>query len=328
MRVLALVHGYPPARNAGAEWALHTLLRSLVARGHRVDVHLAGAQMPAEPYAVDGVQVHPIADAAGLLTDGDPVQVIVTHLRSTPRAMLLGELYRVPVIQVLHNDNAPERRWMTRRPALVVYNSEWVRRSCLDWWSGTQHDEAPAGIVVRPPVLAEDYATVPGDRVTLINLCANKGAATFWALAKRMPEVEFLAVEGGYGDQIVYDLPNVEVISHIPGHQMREQVYARTRILLAPSRYESWGRVAVEAMCSGIPVIAHPTPGLIESLGEAGVFVDREDLDGWEAQIRRLHSAEAWAQARAWALGRASELDPAADLHRWTSAVESLAGER
>ncbi|WP_262928542.1 glycosyltransferase family 4 protein [Streptomyces sp. CBMA152] len=51
---------------------------------------------------------------------------------------------------------------------------------------------------------------------------------------------------------------------------MREHVYSRSRVILMPSLYESWGRVAVEAFASGIPVIAHTTPGLVESMGEAG----------------------------------------------------------
>ena len=94
------------------------------------------------------------------------------------------------------------------------------------------------------------------DRITLINLCENKGARLFWALAARMPKTQFLAVKGAYGTQIVQDLPNVEVQEHVPGDQMRDKVYARTRVLLVPSSYESWGRVAVEAMASRL---AHMT---------------------------------------------------------------------
>jgi glycosyltransferase involved in cell wall biosynthesis len=156
-------------------------------------------------------------------------------------------------------------------------------------------------------------------------MCENKGAHLFWALARRMPKTRFLAVKGAYGKQIVEELPNVEVQECVPGDQMRDMVYARTRILLVPSSYESWGRVAVEAMASGIPVVAHPTPGLLESLGDAGIFCDRDDPGCWEQQIRRLSNHLAYKSASVKAAARSRELDPSPDLERWVAAVESVA---
>lgn len=328
MRVLALVHLYPPAGNAGAEWALHTLLAELAGQGHEVDVLLTGEA--GAPYSLDGVQVHAGGgnQAAAKTIVGSRPDVLVTHLKSTPTATLLGELYGLPVVHVLHNDHVNERNWLTRRPSLVVYNSEWVQASCLDWWTRTQTAVPPTGIVVRPPVIADDYVTKPGDRVTLVNVCANKGASTFWELARRLPDVPFLAVEGAYGEQVIHDLPNVAVQEHVPGWNMRDAVYGRTRILVMPSSYESWGRAGVEAMASGIPVIAHPTPGLLESLGAAGVFVDRDDIDGWEHHVRRLWHHDEWAAASGRALQRAAELNPDADLRRWVAAVEAVAAQK
>jgi len=107
---------------------------------------------------------------------------------------------------------------------------------------------------------------------------------------------------------------------------MRERVYARTKVLLMPSSYESWGRVGVEAMASGIPVVAHPTPGLCESLGEAGIFVDRNDLDGYEAVLRKLMTRTEYGLASKKAQARSAELDPTAELASWCDAVEALAG--
>jgi glycosyltransferase involved in cell wall biosynthesis len=95
-----------------------------------------------------------------------------------------------------------------------------------------------------------------------------------------------------------------------------------------PSAHESWGRVGVEAMTSGIPVIAAPTAGLKESLGDAGVFCDRDDLDAWEQALRRLLDGRRWKAASRKAKARAAELDPAADLDRWCHEVETLARRR
>jgi glycosyltransferase involved in cell wall biosynthesis len=107
---------------------------------------------------------------------------------------------------------------------------------------------------------------------------------------------------------------------------MRDLVWARTRILLVPSAYESWGRVASEALCSGIPVIAHPTTGLIENLGDAGIFVDRRDTDGWIAALRRLQDPTAYETARGLALARSAEQQRmrVIDERRWVASVEAL----
>jgi glycosyltransferase involved in cell wall biosynthesis len=155
-----------------------------------------------------------------------------------------------------------------------------------------------------------------------------KGAELFWALAERLPHVQFLGVKGAYGTQDVRSLPNVEVIDHVPAERMRDEVYARTRVLLAPSSYESWGRVAAEAMCSGIPVVAHPTEGLRECLGPRGLFVDRHDVDAWANMLRVLAVPRAYEKASAWSRARSAQLDPAADLAAWCDAVESLEAGR
>ena len=79
-------------------------------------------------------------------------------------------------------------------------------------------------------------------------------------------------------------------------------------------------------MASGIPVIAHPTPGLCESLGEAGVFVDLHDGEGYESVIRKLLTAPAeYRLVSKRAKARSAELDPATDLAAWCEAVEALA---
>jgi glycosyltransferase involved in cell wall biosynthesis len=140
-----------------------------------------------------------------------------------------------------------------------------------------------------------------------------------------MPDIGFLAVTGAYGQQLLPDLPNVEVIGQVPGEHMRERVYGRTRVLIMPSSYESWGRAGAEALASGIPVIAHPTPGLSEALADGGIFVDRADLAGYEAVIRKLQDPAEYELAGKRARARSADLDPAAELGVWCTSVEALA---
>jgi len=331
MRVLAMLHAYPPAHNAGAEWAAHSLLRELARRGHAVDVLLSHPAAADALYSLDGVQVHPFrgkGDPGWWMQGEARADVIVTHLENTARASVLGELHRLPVVHLLHNTYEKSKSWLWKgTPSLAVYNSAWMQADVEAWWALHRGERPmPRGVVAHPPVSVEDYKATPGDRITLINLTAEKGAHVFYELAERMPRRRFLGVIGGYGDQILHDdLPNVEIVPHTPGDRMAKDVYARTKLLLVPSAYESYGRVAVEAMCSGIPVIAHPTPGLLESCGDAGIFCDRDDLDAWEAAIKRVTSPKAYPQAKTAAARRAAELTPEADLDAWCVAVEEVA---
>jgi glycosyltransferase involved in cell wall biosynthesis len=322
MRVLAMLHLYAPAHCAGAEMMAHAMFRSLVERGHQVDVVLSQVHREiAGPYELDGVKVWPRKGKSDVLDYLDDADVIVTHLENTTRATILAGIHGVPIVHLLHNTMEPTRRWI-RPYVLCVYNSEWMRRDFAAWFA-SHGSEVPRGIVVRPPVYANDYATTPGKHVTLVNMYAEKGSKTFWELAKRMPDVDFLAVVGAYGKQDLHELPNVEVVPHTSF--MRDDVYARTRVLLMPSSYESWGRTGVEAMASGIPVIAHPTPGLKESLGDAGIFIDRNDVAGWQQGVRSLLDGRRWGAASRKALKRSSELDPDADLARWCGTMEEVA---
>jgi glycosyltransferase involved in cell wall biosynthesis len=333
MHVLAMLHLYTPHHNAGAEMATHALLRTLVDSGHDVDVLLSRKHPEfTEPYTYDGVRVHPYRDKADplrwLTDENRRPHLLVTHLENTDRASILGDMYRVPVAHIQHNTfTATRLATAMGRPALVVANTEWMAADLRDWWSLHQGaKQMPPVIVVHPPVPAADYATTPGDHITLINLSDGKGAYMFYALAKRFPDRKFLGVAGAYGEQVLLELPNVELLPHVRGDRMREEVYARTKVLLVPSWYESYGRVAVEAAHSGIPVIAHPTPGLREALGEAGVFADRDDADAWEAELKRLLSPRGWSAASKRIAAHAATLDPTSELERWVRAVEVIGG--
>ena len=144
--------------------------------------------------------------------------------------------------------------------------------------------------------------------------------ASFFRSALNAPVPE--AVERSTSHQIMPNRPNVEVIGKTSN--MRDDVYARTRVLLMPSTRESWGMTGVEAMASGIPVIASPLPGLRESLGFAGIFVDPSDHQGWVDAIVRLDDPDVYGEASAKAVERSVELDPATDLNRFVNALEGL----
>ncbi|GGR07657.1 hypothetical protein WEB32_02580 [Streptomyces netropsis] len=71
-------------------------------------------------------------------------------------------------------------------------------------------------------------------------------------------------------------------------------------------------------------MIAHPTPGLVESLGEAGIFAYRDDLNAWIHALMFLRDPKNWEEASRRAKARSEELSATSDLDTWCDAVESL----
>lgn len=327
LKIVARVHAMPPEHNAGAEHMLVSMLRPLVDRGHDVSVWLSRYGKAHKEYDYRGIKVVPLESRLDFPTAVRRADVLLAHLETVPPTASLARGYGKRLVVVCHNTHRPTFRDMAAGgTALAVYNSQWMQAEAELFFAEYPKSVRPAqSLIVRPPVFAAEYATKPGKAITLINCNPEKGGKVLKALAERMPDQQFLAVKGAYGEQILPDLPNVEIVDHVDGADMRERVYARTRVLLMPSSYESWGRAGIEALASGIPVIAHPTPGLCESLGEAGIFVDREDIAGYEAVLRRLGAAAEYRLAGKRAKARSAELDPTADLVAWCAAVESLA---
>lgn len=331
MHVLFMSHAYVPYTGAGAETTAHDLLRAAADAGHRVDVLLSENRGPAKPYDVDGVHVFPHVDTGDPFrwfgTDDDP-DVVVSQLQDTTRAAVLAGMHHIPHVHLIHNDMPHTRHAIQRGPSdLVVYNARWVADEVERWLQFVAEQTPPRSIVVHPPVRPDLYRTDgPGDYITQVNLfTGTKGPDLFYALAQRFPDRKFLGVMGAYGDQLIRDLPNVELVGPFEPEQMAEKVYARTKVLLMPSTYESYGRAAVEACCAGRPVIAARTPGLLEALGEHGTCIDREDVAAWEAELRKLLSPRGWAAAAKRSKAIAAGLDTVGDLARWVEALESVA---
>ena len=327
LKIVARVHAMPPEHNAGAEHMLVSMLRPLVERGHDVSVWLSRYGSVHKEYDYRGIKVVPLESRLDFPSAVRRADVLMAHLETVPSTASLARGYGKNLVVVCHNTHRPTFRDMASGgTALAVYNSQWMEREAEIFFAEYPKSIRPAAsLIVRPPVFADEYAAKPGKAITLINCNPEKGGKVLKALAERMPDQQFLAVKGAYGEQILPDLPNVEVVDHVAGEDMREKVYARTKVLLMPSSYESWGRAGVEALASGIPVVAHPTEGLCESLGEAGIFVDRNDVAGYEAVLRKLQTAAEYRLASKRAKARSAELNPAAELAAWCTAVESLA---
>jgi glycosyltransferase involved in cell wall biosynthesis len=311
-----LIHMYPPIHNAGAEWMAHAMNQSLLQDGKRVNVCYPKPKM----HEFERVRILDLYDSKTVNFAVTHSSVLVTHLDFTARAVRTAVAAQRPLVIVVHNHhsfyNLSEAARALPKNCYLIHNSYWIK----DFYKRL---DLPS-IVVYPPVTWREYETeTTRTYVTLLNVNKNKGGDVFVKIAKAMPEEKFLGVKGGYGNQVIdRKVPNITYKENTP---FVKEVYAETGILLVPSEEESWGRVAVEAMSSGIPVIAHPTPGLLESCGKAGIFCDRNDIGAWVKEIRRLRNDKEWYAEKSRACkARAQELEPTpqlAAMSKWLSEI-------
>ncbi len=119
--------------------------------------------------------------------------------------------------------------------------------------------------------------------ITHLNPVPHKGLTLLIEIARRAarerPGMKFLVLEGLMTRELLRQasvnltsFPNVELL---PVQRDMAAVYAKTAVLLMPSFWrEGFGRAAVEAHLSGVPVLASRQGGLPEALGDAGSLLD------------------------------------------------------
>ncbi len=304
MKICAVTPNYPPGSRVGAWLASHQFLAHAAAEGHEVDVY--PQHMPARPdYTIDGVLVHGRPNWHATVGAARTADVIVSHAGDGGQILDVDGRH----VRMVHGVG-----WTgIDRADLAVFASHTL--ADLADWSGPR--------VVCPPPTDPAHFTdlVPGNQVTLVNLTREKGVETFWQVADLAPARRFLGVRGGYGEQVIPRAPNVTVAKTVADIRT---VLAETRVLMVPSIFESWCMVAVEAMAAGVPVIAHPCPGLVESLGDAGLFADRDDPAAWVELLDELDDPDVYAAQAAKGRARAVEIDHQSSLDRWMDAVEGL----
>jgi glycosyltransferase involved in cell wall biosynthesis len=75
--------------------------------------------------------------------------------------------------------------------------------------------------------------------------------------------------------------------------------YRAADMFVLPSRYEAMGRVLVEALAHGLPVLAHDAEWSRSVLGEHGFLADLERPGALAALIERVRASDGGAEARA-----------------------------
>lgn len=312
-----ILEKYPPRINAGAEWTAHTLNLFLVQHGWSTVVLTHEFPTP----DMESIRIVTFDKEAAVKKILEEASVILSHNKFSELAVRTAKELEIPVVLCQHGDASRPflRQYLNIVPKEqlhLLHNSKWIDRFYSDFHLDSR--------VLFPPIDKRKFQFQTNRRyIALINCSKDKGGELLVRLAKAMPEYEFLGVIGSYGEQVVEEgNSNLIYMENTPDHQ---KYFSQIGILLVPSLYESWGRVGVEAMMLGIPVIGNPTPGLRESLGAAGLFAHRDSLWEWAKWIKKLKE-DPWFYARKSMEGqiRAKEVDRAdqlEDVEIWLSSL-------
>jgi len=312
-----IIHKYVPLHNAGSEWMAHAMNKYFInSMGFHANVIVNTS--PVNEF--ERVFISEKNDIHKNELFVKHSSVLISHHTQQPNAVQTALVAKRPLVLVMHDDGQKEflQEFIRILPKnlYLICNSKWLQ----EYYSVF----SIPSIVLYPPVYWKEYAvTTTREYVTLINLNKNKGGDVLIQIASQMPDIKFLGVKGSYNKQIMNKyLTNITYEDNTP---YINDIYGKTDILLMPSYEESWGRTAIEAMSSGIPVIASPTPGLLESCGNAGIFCQRNNINAWIHEIRKLkNNKEYYNEQSAKCLARAKELEPDKQLEKIGNWLQEL----
>ncbi len=261
--------------------------------------------------------------SAWLRAEGAAVLYVSTV--TAPEWILAGRLSGIRVVSHVHESMPMPRpaRALLLSPLLaadvVVANSAetqaWLRNSLGPWvagrtrviHNGVRPAEAPATPGgSRGLVLVGRLSAIKGQDTAIQAVALVRAAGhdvTLTLVGDCYPGYE--SVEEGLRDLAIRE--RVDQVTVFTGFQDPTPYVAGADVVLVPSRVESFGLVAVEALLLGRPVVAARTGGLREVIrdGETGLLVDADDpRELADAVIRLLRDPEL-----ATALGTAGRAD-------------------
>ena len=158
------------------------------------------------------------------------------------------------------------------------------------------------GVKAHPlpvPIQLKNYACdVNKKYVSVVSLSQKKGVNIAIEVAKALPHIPFLFCEAAADHkaetdsvaQVCESIPNIKFISKVKDIK---EIYAQTKVVLAPYQWGSSARILTEAQASGIPSVSSTESGLIETVADAGVIVEKNATTAyWAKQVLYLYENE------------------------------------
>lgn len=140
-----------------------------------------------------------------------------------------------------------------------------------------------------------DLSHQSGEYWLFVNPVAVKGVDFVVKLAEKMPQEKFIFV-GNWNVEPPKNLPrNIEFLAQ---QSNLAAVFQKAKALLFPSLWEeAFGRIPLEAMAAGVPVIASDRGALPMTVGSGGQSLPH-DIDSWISAMQQItRDAERWRKA-------------------------------
>lgn len=302
--IVLLSDSFLPTTFAGSELSGYETIKYLRSRGHTITIFVKDWEV--DEYDGFKIYKYDIQDrfCQEEITSCD---LVFFQMGDDSKNLEVVKYRTEPVYVFIHLvDRYP---WLLQQkmsfPISVVYNSHMTQDTLP-----TLHDNMrmiPYVDTDRFKGLREK--TIQNNVVCLINCNKNKGGELFKELAVKMPNVQFLGVRGGYSNQVI-DSSGPVNLTYMENQKDITVVFKKIGILVMPSKNETWGRTAVEAMSAGVPVIHSEAPGLVECVGGAGIMCVHDDADAWVDAINRLINDRAYRERlRQYGFRRVGEIE-------------------
>src|SRR5207244_4185954 len=135
-------------------------------------------------------------------------------------------------------------------------------------------------------------------------------------VARQRPDARLVVVGHGPEQEKLYQLAlgqrSVDVVGHVTFDELQD-LYARAQVFCHPSLQENFGIAVVEALASGLGVVAHQQPAVMETVsGIPGTWIAdaRQPVRLAASLLEALDGPPVWPAARLAELQ--ARLDPAA----------------
>jgi glycosyltransferase involved in cell wall biosynthesis len=317
LRILIISDAAPPQVN-GVVRTLSHLERQLTDMGHDVLIITPDGfrTMPAPSYPEIRLALRPGGRLAGLIEGFQPQAIHLategplgwagrryclrhglpyTTSYTTRFPEYLHARWRIPLrwsYSVLRRFHGAGAGTMVATPSMRAELERWGFTHLRPWTRGVDTG------LFRP----QPDAVSPWPRPVLLyagRVAVEKNIEAFLRLD--MPGTKVVVGAGPQLETLRQQFPDAKFPGYIVNGKLAA-MYAAADVFVFPSRTDTFGLVMLEALASGVPVAAFPTPGPLDVIGDSGAGVLDEDLGRAVRQaltISREH-CRAYALTYSW----------------------------